>query len=149
MKQKGFTLIELVIVIVILGILAATALPKFIDLSTDARRAALRAVDGSMRAANTLIYARAAIDGRAANENQSVSINGQNVVTDWGFAGDIGQLLGMMDIGPDFTSANTTSETAGVIQFTRATTPANCSVTYAHATGAGRSPTYTLVDTGC
>jgi MSHA pilin protein MshA len=47
-KQQGFTLIELVIVIVILGILAATAAPKFIDLSTDARIATLKGMQGAM-----------------------------------------------------------------------------------------------------
>jgi len=57
MLQKGFTLIELVVVIVILGILAAVAIPQFTDLSASARDAVGQATCGAMISTATLLYA--------------------------------------------------------------------------------------------
>ncbi|MDD3731929.1 MAG: prepilin-type N-terminal cleavage/methylation domain-containing protein [candidate division Zixibacteria bacterium] len=60
-NQKGFTLIELVIIIVILGILAAVAIPKYQDISSEAREASCRASLGGLRSAITIFYANQAV----------------------------------------------------------------------------------------
>ena len=78
-KNQGFTLVELVIVIVILGILAVTAAPRFLDLAGDARVSTLEAVRGSLESANALVFSKSLLqtqnnlaDGEIENPDMDV-----------------------------------------------------------------------------
>ena len=89
-KQAGFTLIELVIVIIILGILAVTAAPKFLNLQDDAKKAAADGVFSGVSSAMQLVYSKSAIEGeekaaKTDNPVPSVGSAGGVVATHFGY----------------------------------------------------------------
>ncbi len=144
-QQAGFTLIELVMVIVILGILAATAMPKFVNMGGDARKAVMQGVEGAMRGTNAIIYARAASEQKQSAATETISLNSATINIVYGFAKDTADLQNAMDLSPaaDFTIGT------GIIAHAKAADGTKCQIGYAAATSANDTPDYTPTLTDC
>lgn len=141
-QQSGFTLVELIMVIVILGVLSAFALPRFANLGNDARYAQISGLAGSLRAAAAIAHAESLASNSAAAA--SVTLDG-TVVTMANYypTGTAAGISAASQVtASDFT---VTTPVAGTIvyQALNAATPATCQVQYV-AAAANSAPTITM-----
>jgi MSHA pilin protein MshA len=165
--QTGFTLIELVMVIVILGVLAATALPRFISMRADANEATIRAMGGAMLSGANLIYAKSAILGVQGQSLTNIDINGDgvnDVEVEYGYpsahrSNGIPKVMGSNFANAWTWSANAANtvfwlttaslgKRSGLYVNNTAVQASNCYLLYSRATSSA-PPTIAYVTTGC
>ena len=152
-NQAGFTLIELVMVIVILGVLAAFALPRFADLTGDARTASIQGLAGALKSAAAIAHAQQIADGNSGTT--SVTLDGLTVTMNEGYptadaAGVI--VAAAVDAATSGTTTDyiyaITSGTPDTITFTLPSGQSNCQVVYSEGTSSAPYDVATTV-TGC
>jgi len=158
--QQGFTLIELVVVIVILGILAVTAAPKFIDLTSDAKISVMKGVKGSIESAVSLAQSKALIEGETGGTG-AIEIGGDFYALVNGYPAAVALGNGSTALlGLGITSLVDLDSTANgdfivsdaspaLFQHRKATTPANCQLSYAVAADNETRPVITEDLTDC
>lgn len=145
-SNQGFTLIELVVVITILGILAAFAVPRFASLEGQARLAATQALAGSIRSGASLAHALWLAQGDPSSV--AVTMEGQAITIANGYPNDATIDDTLVDFnGFGFATA------AGVATFTKQSPSganiANCFVTYTPPAAANQAPTVVSTTGGC
>ena len=174
--QQGFTLVELIIVIVILGILAVTAAPRFLNFTQDARLAVLDSVAGAIKAGNALVYGKAAIAGQTASELSCYEPASQTVIAPTGttpacsataaklvygyLAADKDAFARALSLSDFVTKNSTDTTTVAVVANTLrlggsesevnpATIATGCYVVYAQSTAKNVEPVITPTIAGC
>ena len=133
-RQRGFTLIELVMVIVILGVLAAVAIPKFVDLGKDARVATLNATRGSIGTAMAAVFTRSVLDGTEALASSSVTLSGVTIPIVYGYPAYGQGLLDAAGLSSPLLANLTMNGVGYVNYYFNETSSTGCAIPYTNAT---------------
>jgi MSHA pilin protein MshA len=149
--------VELVTVILILGVLAAVALPRYADLQGKAREAKVKGVAGSIQSAASLAKASAMANGNSCGADSTISMEGRTINLNNCYPQALTSftdgIMGAANIstndGWTVGGGGATAGTALTLQLAGGSTPANCAISYAAPASANAAPAVSYTTSGC